>query len=65
MTPFDGNMIESLRSTHIAFFIRNTFWVSWGSLQETKNNLARENRRKQVVRTSFLGSTPRFALSEK
>ena len=25
-----SDMIESLRSTQIAFLIRNAFWVSWG-----------------------------------
>ena len=54
-----SDMIESLRSTQIAFLIRNAFWVSWGSGQGTKNIRARENRMKQVVRTSFLSTRPR------
>ena len=54
-----SDMIESLRSTQIAFLIRNAFWVSWGSGQGTKHIRARENRMKQVVRTSFLSTRPR------
>ena len=54
-----SDMIEPLRSTQIAFLIRNAFWVSRGSGQGTKNIRARENRMKQVVRTSFLSTRPR------
>ena len=43
-----SDMIESLRSTQIAFLIRNAFWVSWGG----------KNRTKPLVRITFLGTRP-------
>ena len=65
-----SDMIESLRSTQIAFLIRNAFWVSWGGGARARNKKipARANLMKQaceqapnrepvqpvLLRTSFL-----------
>ena len=54
-----SDMIESRRSTQIAFLIRNAFWVSWGAGARYKQYSCYGKSCEQVLWTSFLGNRPR------